>query len=83
MPKGVYPYGYMDSKEKFDYDQLPANVAFFSKLNNSDISDEEYAHKQNVWQTFPIRELRKYHIYLNCIRIIMNTLFHIDLEFLY
>ena len=59
--KGVYPYEYMDSMEKFDDDHLPPKDAFFSKLHNQDITDEEYAHAQNVWRTFNIRNMREYH----------------------
>ena len=31
--KGVYPYEYMDSWEKFDETSLPAEEAFYSNLN--------------------------------------------------
>ena len=41
MRKGVYPYEYMDSMEKFDDDHLPPKEALFSKLHNQDITDEE------------------------------------------
>ena len=47
--------------EKFDDDHLPPKEAFFSKLHNQDITDEEYAHAQNVWRTFNIRNMREYH----------------------
>ena len=59
--KGVYPYEYMDSMEKFDDDHLPLKEAFFSKLHNQDISEEEYAQAQYVWRTFNIRNMREYH----------------------
>ena len=51
----------MDSIEKFDDDHLPPKEAFFSKLHNQEITDEEYAHAQNVWRTFNIRNMREYH----------------------
>ena len=54
--KGVFPYEYMDSMERFDDVHLPPKQAFFSKLHNEDITDEEYAHAQNVWRTFNIRK---------------------------
>ena len=59
--KGLYPYEYMDSMENFDDDHLPPKEAFFSKLHNQDITDEEYAHAENVWRTFNIRNMREYH----------------------
>ena len=38
--KGVYPYDYMDSFDKFN-EQLPPKEEFFSILNNEHISDKE------------------------------------------
>ena len=42
LRKGVYPYDYMDSPERLLETQLPPKSAFYSKLNNKDISDEDY-----------------------------------------
>ena len=42
--KGVYPYDYMDSIERFKENKLPSKESFYSKLNNKDISDEDYEH---------------------------------------
>ena len=42
--KGVYPYEYMDSLERFKETKLPPKEAFYSKLNNEGISDEDYTH---------------------------------------
>ena len=39
--KGVYPYAYMDSFEKFEED-LPPREAFFTDLSNEPCSDEDY-----------------------------------------
>ena len=48
LRKGVYPYDYMDSPEKLSETQLPPKNAFYSKLNNKDISDEDYTHAQKI-----------------------------------
>ena len=48
--KGVYPYDYMDSFDKFN-EQLPTKEDFFSILNNEHITDEEYNHALEVWKT--------------------------------
>ena len=32
--KGVYPYDYMDSVERFDETELPSQNAFFNKLRD-------------------------------------------------
>ena len=46
--KGVYPYDYVSSLSKFDETQLPPQKEFYSKLNDENISDEEYQHALNV-----------------------------------
>ena len=61
LRKGVYPYEYMDSWEKFDETTLPPKEAFYSNLNLEDISDEDYAHAQKVWDVFEINNLGEYH----------------------
>ena len=48
LRKGVYPYEYMDSWEKFDETSLPPKEDFYSELNLEDITDENYGHAQKV-----------------------------------
>ena len=59
--KGVYPYDYVSSIEKLSETQLPPKEQFYSKLNDEDISDEDYQHAQNVWNTFKCQTIRDYH----------------------
>ena len=40
--KGVYPYDYMNSFEKFDDKQLPSKDVFYSQLSEDGISDNDY-----------------------------------------
>ena len=61
LRKDVCPYEYMDSWEKFDENTLPPKEAFYSNLNLEDISDEDYAHAQKVWDVFEINNLGEYH----------------------
>ena len=58
--KGVYPYDYMDSFDKFN-EKLPAKKDFYSILKNENISDEDYQHAQAVWNTFKLRNMGDYH----------------------
>ena len=61
LRKGVFPYEYMDSWEKFNETALPPKKDFYSNLNLEDISDEDYAHAQKVWDVFKIKNLGQYH----------------------
>ena len=59
--KGVFPDEYMDSWEKFNETALPPKKDFYSNLNLEDISDEDYAHAQEVWDVFGIKNVSEYH----------------------
>ena len=51
--KGVYPYEYMDSWDKFNW-SLPSIDKFYSNLNMSGISAGDYEHAHKVWTEFGI-----------------------------
>ena len=51
----------MDSWQKFDETTLPPKEAFYSNLNLQDISDDDYAHAQKVWDSFEIKNCDEYH----------------------
>ena len=59
--KGIYPYEYMDSWERFSETKLPDKEKFYSKLNDEHITDEEYAHAKTVWETFECKTMGDYH----------------------
>lgn len=61
MRKGVYPYEYMDSWERFTETRLPPKEAFYSKLSDEHICEEDYTHAQRVWTTFGCTTLGDYH----------------------
>ena len=50
--KGVYPYEYVNSWDQFNETQLPPIDAFYSNLNMSLISEEDYQHAQQAWKEF-------------------------------
>ena len=63
--KGVYPYEYMDSWEKFNETELPSKEAFYSRLSMQGISDKDYEHAQKVWDSMKEKTLGEYHdVYL-------------------
>ena len=51
----------MDSPIKFNDTVLPAREDFYSLLNDEDISDDDYDHAKNVWDTFQLKNMGKYH----------------------
>ena len=59
--KGIYPYEYMDSWQRFDETNLSEKEEFYSKLNDEHITDEEYEHAKKVWETFGCKTLGDYH----------------------
>ena len=59
--EGVYPYEYVNSWDRFNETQLPPIDAFYSNLNMSSISEEDYQHAQRVWKKFEIDNLGAYH----------------------
>ena len=52
LKKGVYPYEYMDSWERFNETSLPPKKYFYSKLILEDTSDKDYAHAQKVFNEY-------------------------------
>ena len=66
LRKGVYPYEYMDSFERFKEQALPSIDRFYSELNLQGISKLDYLHAKKVWEKFEIRDLADYHdLYLS------------------
>ena len=71
--KGVYPYDYMYSLDKFDA-RLPPIQAFKSKLTGQGISIKDYEHARDIWQAFNVKDMRDYHdLYLKSDREVQKT----------
>jgi hypothetical protein len=76
LKKGVYPYEYMNSWEKFDKTSLPPKGAFYSKLNNTHISDTEYEYAKSVWEKAGCKTMHDYHdIYLKTDVLLLADIF--------
>ena len=60
--KGVCPYEYMDSSERFPEDKLPDQKYFFSFLGDGhQISREEYLYAVKIWNYFHMKKSGEYH----------------------
>ena len=64
--KGVYPYEYMDSFDRFNETKLPEKDKYYSILNRKGITDDEYNFAKKMWETLKIKNLGELHdIYMN------------------
>ena len=59
--KGFYPYEFMDTEEKFNDTKLPPQEVFYSKLSGKGITEKNYKHAWNVWNTFKMKTFKDYH----------------------
>ena len=57
LRKGIYPYEYMESWERFNETELSPKKDFYGNFNLEHISDKDYKHAQKVWETFEIKTL--------------------------
>ena len=74
--KGVYPYDYFTSFDKFRERELPPKEKFYSNLAESNIEDDEYERAQKIWQHFGIRNLGQYHdLYLRTDVLLLTGVF--------
>ena len=55
LRKGVFPYDWFNSLEKFNETQLPSKAGLYSKLSDSDITDDDFVHAQKVWEHFGMK----------------------------
>ena len=71
--KGVYPYEYMNTEEKFKETKLPPKKAFYSKLSGKGITEEDYKHALNVWNVFNMKTFKDYHELYNETDVLLMT----------
>ncbi|CAB5364317.1 unnamed protein product [Rhizophagus irregularis] len=60
--KGVYPYEYIDSHDRFKETELPSIHDFYSTLGG-EITQDNYKHAQKVWKEFAARTWTAMHHY--------------------
>ncbi|XP_074038757.1 uncharacterized protein [Leptinotarsa decemlineata] len=58
--KGVMPYDYIDSFEKFNEDCLPPIETFYNKLEDKPCPRRSYSRAKLIWTTFKINTLGEY-----------------------
>ena len=74
--KGVYPYEYMNSFEKFSENKLPDRCKFFSSLKDECISEKDYLKATNIWYVFKMNTMGDYHdLYLRADLLLLADVF--------
>ena len=75
--KGIYPYSFMDSYDKFDIDPLTLIKSNFrSDLTGEDISDEDFEFYKEICNKFNIKTLGEYHdLYLKSDVLLLSDVF--------
>jgi hypothetical protein len=61
LRKGVFPYDFLTSKDFFQQTHLPIKEQFYNKLNDNNVSSEDFEHAQKLWQTFNMNKFGEYH----------------------
>ena len=65
LQKGHFPYEYMDGIGKLEDRALPPKEAFYSRLKNEDIADDDYARCQTVWRDNRMTSMRDFLVWYN------------------
>src|SRR5436190_6102844 len=73
--KGIYPYEYMSSFDKFN-EQLPPIDKFYSTLRGKGIKPDKYQQALNIWQHFNVQNMQQYHdLYLETDTLLLAEVF--------
>ena len=76
LRKGVYPYEYMDSWERYDETPLPDKKSFYSKLYQEDTTNVYSTHAQKVFEELKIKNLGDYHdLYVQSETLLLTDVF--------
>ena len=76
LRKGVYPYEYMDSWERFNETSLPHKKAVYSELDLEDITDKDYVNAQKVFKELKLKNLGVPHdLYLQSDTLLLADVF--------
>ena len=61
LRKGVHPYEYMDSWDKFNETLIPSKESFYCNLTMENISETDYRHANNAFKIFKLNNLGDYY----------------------
>ena len=76
LRKGLYPYEYMDSWERFDETSLLDKEASYNSLNMKNITDIDYRQAERVFRKFKLMTLSQYHdLYVQFDTLLLGDMF--------
>ncbi|XP_050293541.1 uncharacterized protein LOC126734075 [Anthonomus grandis grandis] len=76
MRKGVFPYDFVNGWDSLSTTYLPSKDHFFNKLKQEPITNEDYAHAKNVWNTFQVQTLGEFSdVYLKTDVLLLSIVF--------
>ena len=74
--KGVFPYEYIESFERFKETTRPEKEKYHSTPSKKDITDEEYEFAKEVWEKFKLKNIGELHdLYMNTDVMILADVF--------
>ena len=71
----MYPYEHIGSFKKFFEDQLPSMCEFFSYLRDECISERDYSHTINVWNTSKMGDYQD--LFLKTVALLLTIFFKV------
>ena len=76
LRKGIFPYSYFQSLSVLEEVGLPPKSAFYNRLTETDISDQDYEHACTVYEAFKCKTFSDYlELYQNCDVILLAEVF--------
>ena len=59
--KGIFPYEWLTTVEKFKCENLPSKEEFFSRFHEEGISQDDHDFAKKIWQEFQIKNMGEFH----------------------
>ena len=74
--KGIFPYDYITEMSVLDEKSLPPHEKFYNKMNDENVSVDNYNHAMNVWNSFNCQTIGDYSdLYLKSDVILLADIF--------
>ena len=76
LPKGVYPYKYIDGSERFDEKSLPTKKEFYSNMTMESTTYADYKQAKRFQEGLRLQILGQYyHLYVQSDALLLTEVF--------